>query len=214
MQLSKVTVILRGYNYDQVEMVASVIAQSKIINNIEITLNTKDALSIIEKISNKYKDVLNVGAGTVLTMSELKAAIAAGAMFILSPVVMDKQMIDYCIEHDVIAIPGATTPSEVYCMHNLGASIIKLFPSNEFSYSYANKIIEPLGNIQLMAVGGVNHSTVNSYLDGGYSHVGSAGGIFNKVDIVNMDESKLLQSLRDFENILKKWLNLMDVNET
>lgn len=204
MQLSKVTVILRGYSYEQVEVVASVMAKSKIINNIEVTLNTENALSIIKKISEKYSEVLNVGAGTVLTMSDLKGAIEAGAKFILSPVTMSKNMIDYCIQNDVIAIPGATTPSEIYCMHQFGAPIVKVFPSNEFTYNYAHKIVEPLGQLQLMAVGGVNHKTVNNYFDGGYTHVGSAGGIFNKEDIILMNESALIKSLRDFELLLNK----------
>lgn len=201
MNFTKVTMILRGYTYEQVRVVANILAGSK-IKNMEITLNTENAIDIIYKISEEFKDQLNIGAGTVLTFDELKQATQAGAKFILSPKMMEKNMIIYCKNNDVISIPGAFTPSEIAESFKNGADIVKIFPANELSIDYAKKVIEPLGDLALMAVGGVNKDNVKRILESGYSHVGTAGGIFKKEDIISMNIDKLKESLYGFENNL------------
>ncbi len=203
MKLSKVTLVMRGYTYKQVKCVADVLCESKFVKNIEVTCNTDDAYQIIKKISDEYQDRLNVGAGTVTDMRKLKMAHDSGATFVLSPTVMDADMLSYCKEHRIVSIPGAFSPSEIYKMHHMGANIIKVFPSNEVSPSYAFKVKEPLEYVALMAVGGVNTQNINEYLDGGYDYIGTAGGIFNKEDIVNCDKEGLLGSLKAFESVIK-----------
>lgn len=198
----KVTVILRGYNYEQVRTIAQTLADnSRSVKNIEITMNTENALEIIRKISKEFGDKLSIGAGTVVTYEDLVAAIDAGAKFVLSPVSYTKKMLDYCKEHNVISIPAALTPSEIYNQFSLGADIVKVFPANEFSHSYAKKVCEPLGNLPLMAVGGVNASNVKEILSsGGYTYAGSAGGIFKKEDIKAQNVDGLKESLKLFED--------------
>ena len=181
--LSKVTMILRGYTYEEVRCVANVLLGSKNIRNMEVTLNTKNAFEIIEEISKEFGDQLNVGAGTVLTYEELVKAHKAGAAFVLSPHLMSKEMMDYCTKHSIFSVPGAFTPSEVAQAMSLGANAVKIFPANEVSYSYANKMREPMGDLPLMAVGGVNKTNVKEVLNSGYSFVGSAGGIFSDSNI-------------------------------
>lgn len=200
--LSKVTMILRGYTYEEVRCVANVLLGSKNIRNMEVTLNTENAFEIIEEISKEFGDQLNVGAGTVLTYEELVKAHKAGAAFVLSPHLMSKEMMDYCTKHSIFSVPGAFTPSEVAQAMSLGANAVKIFPANEVSYSYANKMREPMGDLPLMAVGGVNKTNVKEVLNSGYSFVGSAGGIFSKEDIKNKDTAKLENALEDFEKSL------------
>lgn len=194
--------ILRGYTYEQVKAVCETLCQSSKIKNVEITLNTENALEIIRKISKEYGNRLHIGAGTVVTFEEVKDAIDAGASFVLSPVGYTKPMIDYCHEHDVIAIPAAFTPHEIYTQIQYGADIVKVFPANELSWNYAHKVMEPLGDLPLLAVGGVNAENVLEVLKSGYHYVGSAGGIFSKKDILNCDHEQLLKSLRKFEQAL------------
>ena len=85
MELSKVTMILRGYTYEQVRCVAEVLINSSYVKNMEITLNTSNAYEIIKKIADEFQGRLHIGAGTVQTYDELVQAIAAGAVFVLSP---------------------------------------------------------------------------------------------------------------------------------
>ncbi|MDY6034608.1 MAG: bifunctional 4-hydroxy-2-oxoglutarate aldolase/2-dehydro-3-deoxy-phosphogluconate aldolase [Bulleidia sp.] len=199
MGLSKVTMILRGYNLDQVRNVAEVLLHAKFVKNMEITLNTDNAYEIIRAIAKDYQGRLNVGAGTVQTYDELVNAIEAGAKFVLSPRRMTKDMLAYCNENDIISVPGSFTPSEIGEQFELGANIVKVFPANELSLSYAKKVREPMGDLKLMAVGGINKSNVKEALDSGYQYVGTAGGLFAKEQIINKDFEGMLKSLKEFE---------------
>lgn len=199
--LGKTTVILRGYTYEQVRLIAKVLVGSS-VKNMEITLNTEGAIETIRKISEEFASVLNIGAGTVLTYEALVAAIDAGATFVLAPDMMSEKMIHYCNEKKVIAIPGAFTPSEIRECFRRGADIVKVFPANELSYGYAKKVCEPLGDLNLMAVGGVNTSNVKEVFNSGYKFVGSAGGIFKKEDLLALNEEGIRASLKAYEDSL------------
>ncbi|MDO5717740.1 MAG: bifunctional 4-hydroxy-2-oxoglutarate aldolase/2-dehydro-3-deoxy-phosphogluconate aldolase [Tissierellia bacterium] len=198
MYLDKVTVILRGYTYEQIRVVAKTLINSS-IRSIEISLNTIDAFNIIEKLSYEFSSELFIGAGTILNLDNLKKAEKAGAKFVLSPCMMSREVIKYCNDKGIIAIPGAFTPTEIKeCFHR-GADIVKVFPANEFNIGYGAKVKEPLGKYKLMAVGGINASNYKLYLQSGYDFVASAGGIFRSEDIVNCNEDQLLLSIKNFE---------------
>lgn len=201
--LSKVTMILRGYTYEEVRCVAQVLTKSTFVRNMEITLNSKEPYEIIRRISDEFGMTLNVGAGTVQTYDEIVRAIEAGAKFVLSPRMMTKEMLDYCKQHNVISVPGSFTPSEIAQSLADGADIVKVFPANELSYSYASKICEPMGELPLMAVGGVNRTNVKEVFASGYAYVGTAGGLFSKTDIQNLAVAKLEESLALFEQELR-----------
>ncbi len=194
-----VTTILRGFNYEQVRSVCRVLVGSEKIKNVEITLNTPDAFTTIKKITEEFGKELNIGAGTVITFEELKKAIDCNVAVVLSPCGYTKEMIDYCHEHNVTAIPSGLTPSEIQTQFDYGADIVKVFPANEFSKSYAKKVLEPLGNHPLMAVGGVNDKNVKEHLDGGYQYAGTCWGLFEKADVLEMNEENMALSVKKFE---------------
>lgn len=202
MKLSPVTMILRGYNCEQVKYVAETLVNSKFVHNMEITLNTDNAYDTIRKISEEFQERLNIGAGTVQTYDELRKAVEAGAKFALSPRLMTKQMLYYCKTNSIISVPGAFTPSEIAQAFADGADIVKIFPANELTLSYAKKVCEPLGNLPLMAVGGINRNNVNEAFGSGYQYVGTAGGIFKKEDIITLNKENLKESLVQFEKEL------------
>lgn len=199
----QVTVILRGYTYEQVKTVCDVLKMGTKVKNVEITLNTEGALDTIQKIVSQYQGELCIGAGTVVDFDDLKAVISLGVSFVLSPVGFTQEMIYYCKEHHVTSIPAALTPSEIYHQIQMGADMIKVFPANEVSWNYAKKVCEPLGTLPLMAVGGVNRGNVKEVLTkGGYTYAGSAGGIFKKEDILQQNQENLKKSLLIFEEQL------------
>lgn len=191
---SAVTQVLRGYTYTQVKAVVEVLVDSP-VHNVEVTMNTPEAALLLQKLSSEYGSDINIGAGTVLTLEELQIAHKAGATFVLSPTLLSKEMFDYCKEHEILSVPGAFTPTEIAHAFALGADIVKVFPANEVSYGYAKKVCEPLGNLPLMAVGGVTTDTIAEVFAGGYAYVGTANGIFNKNDILTENKAALKHSL-------------------
>lgn len=206
-ELSVATGIYRGYSSDQVKAVAEVLLDSRYVKNMEVTLNTDGCFETIEKLSNEFGTRLNIGAGTVLDIGNLRHAAACGARFALAPDMMTSEMITFCNDNDIVSIPGAYTPSEIHECFRRGCDIVKVFPANELSHSYARKVREPLGDLKLMAVGGVNAGNVDEVFAGGYSYVGSAGGIFKKQHIIDMDSDALAADLASFEAGIDKFFN-------
>lgn len=200
MNLSKAVLVLRGYSYEQVDMIASVLCEhAKKIKSLEITLNTENALSIIERISDKYHERLLIGAGTVLSLEEVKSVHHASGKFILSPVMLEKEAIEYCKKHGIISVPAAMTPSEAYRMHCYGADIIKIFPARLVGPEFFGELKAPMEFLKLMAVGGVSSENVGEFFKKGADFVGTASGIFHKQDILNCDKNAMISTLERFE---------------
>lgn len=196
-----VTVILRGYTYSQVRTVVKNLVGTK-LQAVEITMNSPEAVSTIEKISREFGDSIKVGAGTVTTYEQAKAVIEAGAAFVLSPVMLSKKILDLCNEHGVVSVPGAFSPTEIKQSFDDGASIVKIFPAGRLGSKYLTDIQAPLGNMPLMVVGGINTENVKEYFEAGATFAGIASGIFNKEDILNENEEGLRKSIQAMEEKL------------
>lgn len=203
-----ITQVFRGYTYPQIKQVVEVLLDSP-VTNIEVALNTSNALQLIRKLSVEFGSEINVGAGTVLSLENLKLAHDVGATFVLSPIQMTKEMLQYCMDNKILSIPGAFTPTEIAQQFALGADIVKVFPANTISYTYANKICEPLGKVPLMAVGGVTTKNIAEVILGGYSYVGTAGGIFTKSDIISQNKEGLMRSIHEFTAAFNKVAHLV-----
>ena len=196
----KVTIILRGYTYEQVKTVMDVLKDKHNHYALEITLNSPDVLKTINKISKEYGNNFYIGAGTVLSFEDATNAIAAGAKFILSPIKLSKEILEMCKQKNILSIPGAMTPTEAMELKINGADIIKIFPANTVGKKFFNDIQAPLGKLPLMAVGGVSLDNTVNFFESGADYVGIASGIFNKEDISAQNSKELTKSLLLFEN--------------
>ncbi len=194
----RVTIILRGYNYNQARTVMKALVQSN-IRAVEITMNTEGALETISKLSKEFGDTMLIGAGTVTTMEQAKAAINAGAKFILSPVMLSKEIIDLCREKSVITVPGAMSPTEIYKSFEDGADIVKIFPAISCGTRFFKDVKAPLGNVPLMAVGGVSKENAKEFFKDGADFLGIGSGIFSKEDIESENFEGLIKSVKEFE---------------
>ena len=194
--LSTVTVILRGYTYEQIRCVAKSLLGSP-IKNIEVTLNSPDVYESIKKIKEEFPE-LYVGAGTVCTEEETRLSIESGVDFILSPINLSKESINMCNDNEVVCVPAAMTPSEIYKMFDYGADIVKIFPATTVGPKFFKDVQAPLGDLDLMAVGGVNGENAKSFLDNKCNYLGIGSGIFEKKDIIDMNLDNLKLSLNKF----------------
>ncbi|WP_291671959.1 hypothetical protein [Clostridium sp.] len=79
---------------------------------------------------------------------------------------------------------------------------MKIFPDNEVSMDYSRKVCELMGDLPLMAVGGISAKNVKEAFLSGYRYVGTAGGLFKKNDIIHMNKENLIKSLKNFEQEL------------
>ena len=134
-----------------------------------------------------------IGAGTVLTTEEVRAAHAAGATFIVSPD-SDPDVIAETKRLGMASIPGAMTPTEIKRAYALGADIVKLFPADDLGYHYIQNLKGPLPHIPLMATGGVNPQTIPEFLSRGILAVGTGITVF-RPDLVAAEDYAGIKSL-------------------
>ena len=169
------------------------------IRSVEITMNTEGALSMIREAVERFGDSLSIGAGTVLTMEQLHDVVSAGADFVLSPVMFTREMLGYCRERKVIAVPAAFTPSEIYTQLTWGADIVKVFPAVTVGPSYFRQLAGPLGLLPLMAVGGVNAENAQEFIKCGCPYLGIGSGMFRRADVSRGDPERLRADVETFE---------------
>ena len=147
-----------------------------------------------------------IGAGTVLTVEEVRAAHAAGATFIVSPD-SDPEVIAETKRLGMVSIPGAMTPTEIKRAYALGADIVKLFPADDLGYHYIQNLKGPLPHIPLMATGGVNPQTIPEFLSCGILAVGTGIMVF-RPDLVDAEDYEGIKSLaREHVEAIKKVSN-------
>ncbi|MFL2097429.1 bifunctional 4-hydroxy-2-oxoglutarate aldolase/2-dehydro-3-deoxy-phosphogluconate aldolase [Marinilactibacillus psychrotolerans] len=197
-----VTVIFRGFSKEQVIIAIEQLEKSKREYAVEITLNSPDAFTTIKAASKKYGERMWIGAGTVKNLEEAKKAIDSGAKFILSPIALDKETLNYCKDKEIVTVPSGLTPTEVWKLVEDGADIIKIFPAASVAIDHMKALKGPLGDLPLMAVGGINKNNAKAYLMNGAKYLGVGSSLFKKEDIENKNIEGLEQSLREFEEAI------------
>jgi 2-dehydro-3-deoxyphosphogluconate aldolase / (4S)-4-hydroxy-2-oxoglutarate aldolase len=160
----KIVVIIRGIDPDDFLQIAGALLEGG-LNVMEITLNSKNALSVIKKASLQMGDQLLIGAGTVLDAASAKEAVSAGAKFIVSPS-LDIDTIRATKELGAVSIPGAFTATEILSAYNNGADIIKVYPAS-VGANYFRDLRGPFPQIPLMPTGGVNLSNIREFQKAG-----------------------------------------------
>ncbi|WP_116107929.1 bifunctional 4-hydroxy-2-oxoglutarate aldolase/2-dehydro-3-deoxy-phosphogluconate aldolase [Lewinella sp. IMCC34191] len=172
-----VIAILRGYDRKQCRRIAGV-GMAAGFHTLEVTMNTAEAADIIRELRDLHPE-LNVGAGTVCTLEDYEVAVAAGAQFIVMPIV-EEEVIVSAVAEDIPVFPGAFTPTEVYRAWSLGASAVKLFPAGQLGPSYVRDILSPLDDVRLLPTGGIDATNVQSYFEAGAYGVGMGSGLLDK----------------------------------
>lgn len=122
----KLIAIIRGYNPEEAVSIAGALKAGG-IRLVEITLNSPQAIKAIEAVSEHFGDEMLVGAGTVLDPESARAALLAGARFILSPTV-NEETIKLTKRYGAVSIPGAFTPTEILTAYESGETSSRYFP--------------------------------------------------------------------------------------
>lgn len=138
----------------------------------EITFRTEAAPKAIQTLARRG-DLL-VGAGTVLTIDQVKIALDAGAAFIVSPG-LNPEVVAYCLERDIPITPGVATPTDIEAALRLGLTVLKYFPAEAFGGLKTLKAVSaPYGAVTFIPTGGINADNVCTYL--AHPKVAACGG--------------------------------------
>ncbi|MFC1624338.1 bifunctional 4-hydroxy-2-oxoglutarate aldolase/2-dehydro-3-deoxy-phosphogluconate aldolase [Candidatus Omnitrophota bacterium] len=186
--------ILRGVKRDSIEPLTETIVSSG-LETIEITMNTSGAPQLIQKMVKVAQKRLTVGAGTVLTMDDLRLALDSGATFIVLPTLV-RDVVRYCVKKKIPVFPGALTPQEIYNAWLAQATMVKVFPAKFFGPSYFKEIKGPFKDIELLACGGVTPDNIRTFFSSGASAVAFGGSVFKSEWLKAGQFSHIEQSIK------------------
>lgn len=150
------------------------------ISLIEITMSVQGAIDVIKELTKKYKDEIIMGAGTILDPETGRAALLAGAQFIVSPT-LNLDLIQLAHRYSAVVVPGAMTPTEILTAWNAGADMVKVFPAAQLGGpEYLKAIRGPLPQVLLVPTGGVNLQNAGAFIKAGATALGVGGELIDK----------------------------------
>ncbi|MCA9163662.1 MAG: bifunctional 4-hydroxy-2-oxoglutarate aldolase/2-dehydro-3-deoxy-phosphogluconate aldolase [Planctomycetales bacterium] len=172
------------------------------IDVMEVTFTIPGAVRVLERVADKLGDRVLLGAGTVLDTETARAAMLAGAEFIVSPNT-NLSVIEMCRRYDKAIMPGALTPTEVVTAWQAGADIVKIFPSDIGGAKYLKALKGPLPQVRMMPTGGVTVDTAESFLKAGACALGIGGSLVESQAVANGDFDRITSLARQFVEVVR-----------
>src|SRR5262250_721011 len=176
------------------------------INVVEITMTVPDALDVVRAVRRALGDRLLLGAGTILDPETARAALLAGAEFLVAPT-LNLDVIRLCQRYDKLVMPGAFTPTEILTAWEAGADIVKVFPADVVGPAFFKALRGPLPQVRLMPTGGVDLTTAADFLKAGAVCLGVRGHLVDPKLVAGGDFARITALARQYVEIVKKHRN-------
>lgn len=205
----KIIVIVRGVDHKKLIPLAQAMHTGG-IRLIEVTFDATGKITDRETADSIYKlteavgDKMYIGAGTVLRSEQVALTKEAGGSFIISPDA-DAGVIAKTKTAGMISMPGALTPNEIRKAYDMGADFVKLFPAAQLGPAYVRAVRAPLSHIPLTAVGGIDETNMEAYLDAGVSGFGVGTNIVNRALLEKEDYDGITGLARKYTEVIRKW---------
>ncbi|HVB28877.1 MAG TPA: bifunctional 4-hydroxy-2-oxoglutarate aldolase/2-dehydro-3-deoxy-phosphogluconate aldolase [Terriglobia bacterium] len=170
---------------------------------VEVTMGVPNALRVMEQVVDRFGDSVLLGAGTVLDTETCRAALLAGAEFIVTPS-LDIKVIETARRYSKACVPGALTPTEIVTAWQAGADMVKVFPCGPVGGpKYLKSLRGPLPQIDFVPTGGVDLETTPDYIRAGAAAVAVGGELVSsqalregKTEVIAANARKFLEAVR------------------
>jgi 2-dehydro-3-deoxyphosphogluconate aldolase / (4S)-4-hydroxy-2-oxoglutarate aldolase len=173
------------------------------ISIVEITMTVPDAPRVLREVARANGDFL-IGAGTVLNAKQAEICIDAGARFLVSPG-LSSEVLRTAAKHDVLAIPGAFTPTEVMAARELGADVIKIFPCGSGGGpSHMKALRAPFPDCRFIPTGGVTLTNAEEYFAAGAFALGIGAELADLAALRRNEPHKLTEAAKSLAAIVHK----------
>jgi 2-dehydro-3-deoxyphosphogluconate aldolase/(4S)-4-hydroxy-2-oxoglutarate aldolase len=194
---------IRAASADDARFAAETIFQAG-ISVVEITMTVPDALSVIRDLSRHAPDLI-VGADSAWDLDGARRAVDAGAVFVTSPGLDPRSIMEFVHERQIVVIPGALSPSEVSAAWQAGADFVKVFPCGPVGGpKYIRALQRPFPNIPLVASGGVNQVTAAEYLEAGAVALGVGLSLVPEEAVEQRNHTWITELARRYIAIVKE----------
>ncbi|MBO8127540.1 MAG: bifunctional 4-hydroxy-2-oxoglutarate aldolase/2-dehydro-3-deoxy-phosphogluconate aldolase [Firmicutes bacterium] len=198
-----VVAIIRAQSSDQLKEVIRALKDGG-MKAIEVTMTTPNALEVIRDSAREFagKDVA-IGVGSVLDPETARAAILAGAEFVVCPT-LNLEVIKVCRRYSKVVMPGAFTPTEILQAWEAGADVVKVFPASTLGPRYIKDIKGPLPQVALSPTGGVDLDNAGAFIKAGASCVAVGSSLVSKDLLTSEDWPALTERAREFLSVVRK----------
>lgn len=169
----------------------------------EVTFTVPNAIDVLKEAKNALGDQILLGAGTVLDPETCRAAILAGAEFIVSPS-LNLDVIRLCHRYGKLVMPGAFTPTEIVTAWEAGADIVKVFPADIVGPAFFRAMRGPLPQVRLMPTGGVDLTTASEFLKAGACALGIGSQLVDPKAVAQRDFAKLRSLAQQYVKIVQE----------
>jgi 2-dehydro-3-deoxyphosphogluconate aldolase / (4S)-4-hydroxy-2-oxoglutarate aldolase len=171
---------------------------------IEITMSVPGAIDAIKELTKKYKDDIIMGAGTILDPETGRAALLAGAQFLVTPT-LNLDLIQLAHRYSAVIVPGAATPTEILTAWNAGADMVKVFPAGQLGGpEYIKALRGPLPQILYVPTGGVNLQNAGAFIKAGATALGVGGELVDKKAVKEKRFNIITENTRAFIKAIKE----------
>jgi len=167
------------------------------IRAVELTMSIPNALEAVRTIDRELGDKILLGVGTVIDDDTCRAAIDAGAKYVISPITRPSLVAAaHALDRPVML--GAYTPTEAQAAHEAGSDFVKIFPADTLGPSYIKSLLAPLPHLKIVPTGGVNLDTMEAYLAAGSAALGTGSALLKKEIIAGENWGELERLAKRF----------------
>jgi len=178
------------------------------VSCVEITMSVPGAIDVLRDLTKKYKEEIILGAGTILDPESARAALLAGARFIVTPV-LSLSVIEIAHRYSAVVVPGAATPTEVLTAWTAGADLVKVFPAAQLGgVAYIRVLRGPLPQVLLVPSGGVNLQNAGDFIKAGAAALAVGGELVDKkalkekkLHVITENTQAFLRAIREVRPI-------------
>jgi 2-dehydro-3-deoxyphosphogluconate aldolase/(4S)-4-hydroxy-2-oxoglutarate aldolase len=194
LQRERIVAVMRKIDHGSfLSIVESLLAGG--VRVLEVTMDGTDAEQQIVDLKQRFAGEVVIGAGTVLTVSQLEQATDAGAEFVVCPH-LDPNLIEAAHNRGCPIVPGTFSPTEIQLAMQLGAQAVKVFPARTLGSNYIHDVLGPFGELKIMATGGVDEANVADFFRAGVTAVGMGNALFPKDEIHRQDWRAITERAR------------------
>jgi len=170
---------------------------------VEVTMTVPGAIEVIAALNQSMGGQVLIGAGTVLDADTAQRCLDAGAQFLVSPG-FDAETVALARRRNVLAMPGALTPTEVITAWKAGADFVKIFPcGNVGGPAYIKSLKAALPQIPMIPTGGVNLQTAAAFLSAGAAALGIGGELISRAALDARDFGAITKAAEQYVAVVK-----------
>jgi 2-dehydro-3-deoxyphosphogluconate aldolase/(4S)-4-hydroxy-2-oxoglutarate aldolase len=167
------------------------------ITALEITMTVPRAIELIAEIAPSLPPGFLLGAGTVVDPDTARAAVKAGARYVVSPV-FRPAVVEAAHAAGAAAMPGCFSPTEILAAWDAGADVVKVFPATALGPAYFKDLKGPMPQVRLMPTGGVSLENAAEWIRAGAVAVGVGGALVDPKLVAADDFAGITERARRF----------------